>query len=241
MKLIITSAILIFNALFILIGSLQAMGLRSFVALPLEENGHVLRVIAEHNEKSSSNVLKANYAYGISAKQTLLFGMPYRLSPSGNNRAGNVSALYRHTIIQDDKKDSTFRLALLGGGILPLKSESDGSIQAGAVATFAQNRHGVDIDFLYRKGLGNDKNTARYDLSWQYRLSPSVYPQWGINPEWHMVIELNGRYLEGNSITHQVTTGLQWIDKECVFEGGVFKDINNDHNTGFLLSSRLHF
>jgi len=237
MKLIITS----FALIFIFVRPIQAMGLRSFVALPLEENGHVLRVIAEHNEESSSNYLKTNYAYGISAKQTLLLGLPYRLSPSGDNKTGNISALYRHTIIQNDKKDSTYRLALLGGGILPTQSEADGSIQAGAVATFSQNRHGVDIDFLYRKGLGNDKNTAQYDVSWQYRLSPAVYPQWGISPEWDMVLELNGRYLESNTITHQLTAGLQWIDKEWVFEGGVFKDLNNTHNTGLMFSTRTHF
>lgn len=233
--------LLISTIVLLLSQSLWAMGLRSFVALPIEEGGHVARLIAESNKEQSTDYLKANYAYGISSKQTLLLGLPYRLSPSGSDETGNLSALYRHIIWQDDKKDSTTRVGLLGGVILPTKKERDGSIQAGAVATFYKNRYEFDANILYRQGLGNEKNSGRYDLSWQYRLIPVKYPQWGVLSEWDVVFELNGRYLEGNSTTHQLTTGLQWIHKQWVLEGGVFKDMNNEHNTGFLLSTRFHF
>lgn len=218
-----------------------AMGLRSFVALPIEKGGHVVRIIAERNKDQSTDYLKTNYAYGISSKQTLLLGLPYRLSPSGSDETGNLSALYRHIIWQDDKKNRTTRIGLLGGLVLPTKKERDGSIQGGAVATFYQKRYEIDADILYRQGLGNNKNIARYDLSWQYRLTPAHYPQWGVGSEWDVVLELNGRYLEGQSTTHQITTGLQWIHKQWVFEGGAFKDMNNKHDTGFLLSTRFHY
>ncbi len=218
-----------------------AMGLRSFVALPIEDGGHVVRLITESNTDQSTDYLKANYAYGISSKQTLFFGLPYRLSPSGANETGNLSVLYRHILFQDDKKDSTTRIGLLGGAVLPTKKERDGAIQAGAVMTFYKKRYEIDADILYRQGLGNDKNSGRYDLSWQYRLTPAQYPEWGVGSEWDAVLELNGRYIEGNSITHQVTTGLQWIHQQWVLEAGVFKDINNEHDLGFLLSTRFHF
>ncbi len=220
---------------------LWAMGLRSFVALPIEEGGHVIRLIAEQNKRPSNTYLSANYAYGISAKQTLLLSLPYRLSPSGSERTGNISALYRHIIWQNDSPNSTTRIGLLGGAVLATKKERDSSIQAGIVSSFYQQRYEFDADILYRQGLGNNKNTGRYDFSWQYRLSPAHYPEWGSTSEWDGVIELNGRYLEGNSTTHQITTGLQWIHKQWVLEGGIFHDLNNKHNTGLLLSTRLHF
>ncbi len=234
--------ILLISAILLLVPqALWAMGLRSFVALPIEQGGHVVRLIAQSNKDQSTDYLKANYAYGISSKQTLLLGLPYRLSPSGSDETGNLSALYRHIIWQDDKKNSTTRIGLLGGVVLPTKKERNGSIQAGVVATFYENRYEFDADILYRQGLGNDKNSGRYDLSWQYRLTPAKYPEWGVRSEWDIVLELNGRYLEGNATTHQITSGLQWIHKQWVLEGGVFKDINNEHDTGFLLSTRFHF
>ncbi len=218
-----------------------SMGLRSFVALPIEQGGHVVRLISERNNDQSTNYLKANYAYGISAKQTLLLGIPYRLSPSGANKTGNISALYRQLIWQNDKKGSTHRIGLLGGAIIPTKSERDGAIQLGAVSTFYQNRYEVDANILFRQGLGKTKNSGRYDLSWQYRLSPDKYPEWGLSSEWDVVLELNGRFIQGQNITHQVTTGLQWIHKQWVLEGGVYKDVNNNYDTGFLVSTRFHF
>jgi hypothetical protein len=231
----------LFVFLLLSIQSLLAMGLRSFVALPVEKDGTVVRLTVEHKEKQSTDFLTTNLAYGISQNQTLFLGLPYRLSPSGSNQTGNLSVLYRHIVWQDDQKFGTNRLGLLGGAVLPTKKDRDGAIQAGAVATFYRNRHEIDMDILYRHGLGDADNSARYDLSWQYRLSPEQYSDWDIGTEWDVVLELNGRYLEGQPMTHQITTGLQWIHKQWVLEGGIYKDMNNQHDTGFLLSTRYHF
>jgi len=77
--------------------NLFAMGLRSFVALPLEQGGIVLRLQDIDNLNTDRNIAIANIALGITGKQALLFGIPYRLSPSGPNRSGDISFLYRYT------------------------------------------------------------------------------------------------------------------------------------------------
>ena len=55
------------------------------------------------------------------------------------------------------------------------------------------------------------------------------------------VVELGGRWREGAHTTHQLTLGLQRIAGRWVVESGVVRDLNAPHNTGYLLSVRLHF
>ena len=55
------------------------------------------------------------------------------------------------------------------------------------------------------------------------------------------VVELGGRWQEGTNTTHQLTLGLQRIAGHWVVEGGIVRDLNAPHNTGYLLSVRLHF
>lgn len=219
----------------------SAMGLRSFVALPLEKGGTVLRLFAEHNADIDIDTLTTELAYGISGTQTLFFGLPYRLSPAGGDRTGDLSALYRHIVWRVDDDAGTSRLGLLGGAILPTESSRDGQIQAGAVATFFRRRYEWDLDLLYQKGLDQARDSGRYDVSWQYRLAPAVYPAWGIGSEWDSVLELNGRWTEGNDTIHQFTAGLQWIHRRWVLEGGVVQDLNGPEDTRLVLSTRIHF
>ncbi|MHB1142325.1 MAG: hypothetical protein ACYC1T_11300 [Sulfuricaulis sp.] len=222
-------------------GLASAMGLRSFVALPLEKGGTVLRLFAERNTDTDVDTLTTELAYGLSGTQTLFFGLPYRLSPAGSDRTGDLSALYRHIVWQVDTVDGTSRLGLLGGAVLPTESGRDGQLQAGAVATFFRRRYEWDLDLLYQKGLDQAPDSGRYDISWQYRLAPAVYPAWGIGSEWDGVLELNGRWTEGNETIHQVTAGLQWIHRRWVLEGGVVQDLNGPEDTRLVLSTRIHF
>lgn len=218
-----------------------AMGLRSFVALPVDKGGTVVRFSYEHEKETDINILTTNVAYGFTGHQTLLLGMPYRLSPAGKDRQGDVSALYRHIIWQDDKASSTSRLGLLGGAILPTEEDRDAATQAGFVFTHFKGRYEIDIDALYQAGMDERPDSGRYDLSWQYRLSPVIRPDWGIVPELYGVIELNGRWLEGNETTDQLTTGLQWIHQKWVLEAGIVKDLDHDNGLLYLLSTRFHF
>lgn len=221
--------------------SLYAMGLRSFVALPVEEGGSVLRFQNIYENDANVDLFVTSLAYGIDAKQTLLIGMPYRLKPSGDNRQGDISLLYRYMLTQDDSFSGTSRFALLGGAIIPTESERDYAAQAGFVYTYFKNRNEIDVDILYKKGIDTRLDAANYDISWQYRLSPSVRDDWGITQELNSVLELNGRWIEGSSITHQVTLGLQWIHATWVLEGGVVKDLNQAKEERLLLSVRFHF
>lgn len=218
-----------------------AMGLRSFVALPLEKGGTVLRFFDEYNLDRDVNILSTNLAYGISGKQTLFFGLPYRLSPSGGDRLSDLNVLYRHIVWQVDDDIGTSRLGLLGGVVVPTDSGRDLRVQAGAVATFFRRRHEWDLDVLWVQGTGNAPNSARYDISWQYRLTPAAYPEWGAATEWDGVLELNGRWVEGNTLVHQFTAGLQWIHRRWVLEAGVVQDLNGPQATRLVLSTRIHF
>lgn len=222
-------------------GLAPAMGLRSFVALPLEKGGTVLRLFAERNTDADVDTLTTELAYGLSGTQTLFFGLPYRLSPTGSDRTGDLSVLYRHIVWQEDTAVGTSRLGLLGGAVLPTENTRDGQLQAGAVATFFHRRHEWDLDLLYQKGLNEARDSGRYDISWQYRLAPAEHPAWGIGSEWDSVLELNGRWTEGDKTIHQFTAGLQRIHRRWVLEGGVVKDLNGPADTRIVLSTRMHF
>lgn len=227
-------------AVAILQSQAQGMGLRSFVALPLEKGGAVLRGTVDHNTDTDSNTFMFNAAYGISHQQTLLLGIPYRLSASGRNRMGDIGALYRHTVVQLDTLQGTDRLAFMGGVIVPTDDKRDEAVQAGVVFTHFRDKYEFDVDVLYQQGLGDRLNSARYDLSFQYRVSPSEYPEWGMPHEWYAVAELGGRWVQGDNTTHQITLGLQWVTKRWVIEGGVVQDLNSLNQTQLLFGVRFH-
>lgn len=222
-------------------GPLQAMGLRSFVALPVDKGGTVLRAQFERNTDADTETATVNIAYGISSRQALLLGLPYRLSPAGSDRLGGLGVLYRHTVWQDDFFEGTHRVGLLAGFVAPTDSDRDGAIQAGFVSTLYRGRHEWDIDALYRAGLDDRPDSGRYDVSWQYRLSPAQYPTWGTGNELNGVLEIGGRWTEGNETVHQATVGMQWIQSRWVLEGGIFQDLNGPEDTNFLVSTRFHF
>lgn len=231
---------IIFCLLMGISSSISAMGLRAFIALPLEREGMVFRFQGLLDPNKGIDVFATNFAYGISGKQTLFLEFPYRLSPAGSGRAGDLSALYRHIVWQQDMPGATNRLGLLGGVFIPTKSTSDGGAQVGAVATFYKRRHELDVDGLWGQGFGVSLNTVRYDISYQYRLIPSVYPETDLGAEWDAVVEYNGRWREDTHLIHQITIGLQWIHARWVLEGGASKDINSPQDVLYIISTRIH-
>ncbi len=224
---------------------LKAMGLRSFVALPVDKGGSVLRFLNDYNFNSNSDVLSTSLAYGLSGTQALLMGIPARLSnntsSSGDNLMGDFSMLYRQTLWQDDTVSGSNRLAFLGGFVLPTNSDRKVAAQAGMVFTHFKNRHEIDVDFLYRKGFDSRIDSGRYDISWQYRINPKVLPDWGISDEIYSVLEFNGRWKQDNTINQQVTFGLSWIKPKWVIEGGLIKEVNFKKDMHLVLSTRIHF
>ncbi|MBL4621241.1 MAG: hypothetical protein JKY89_02475 [Immundisolibacteraceae bacterium] len=234
----------VYPALLLLSGLATAshgMGLRSFVALPVETGGAVVRLTYQRQIATDTEQFVSSLGYGISSHQTLLLGLPYRLSPTGNNRQGDLSLLYRHIVWRADRRSGTDRLGLLAGALLPTETNRDSALQSGLVFTHFHNRHEIDIDLLYQSGQHNRANSGRYDLSWQYRLLPDQRPDWGIAREIWGVVEFNGRWQQGKTVTQQITAGLQWIHPKLVIEGGIVRDINRDHSWRYLLSTRFHF
>ncbi len=219
----------------------QAMGLRSLVALPVEAGGFVGRTQLLRNADTMTNTGIVNLAAGLSGKGTLLFGLPYRLSPGGANRSGEFSTLYRRIVWQQDRHEGTRRVALLGGILLPTTTNTDARLQGGVVATFYSGRSEFDANVLWQDGAGISPASRRYDLAYQYRLSPAQYPKWGPVSEWDIDVELGGRYTEGLGTTHQLTTGLQWIHRRWVLEVGFIKDLNKRRDRQVLLSLRVHY
>ncbi len=228
-------------ACFLTIGQSSAMGLRTFVALPVDKGGVVLRFQSDYNFDTNTNVLITSAAYGLSGTQTLLFGLPYRLSPSGNNRLNDFSALYRQTLWKNDTVGGTNRLAFLGGFVIATDSKRDSAAQAGFVFTHFKDRHEIDISALYQKGFENKVDSGRYDISWQYRVNPKVLPDWGLTDEVYSVLEFNGRWKQGNTISQQITAGISWVKPKWVIEGGLVKELNNQEDTHLVLSTRFHF
>ena len=234
-----TTSIILLSLL--IVQNTNSMGLRSFVALPIDKHGYVIRFSYEHLTGGDSDNLITSVVYGLSKDQAMLFGIPYKITANDERRFGDLSALYRHTVIRDDFFSGTSRLALLAGAIVPNDNNRDPAAQAGFVYTLFKDRYEFDIDALYQVGVDSRPDSGRYDLSWQYRLSPSVYPDWGIEPELHLVTELNGRWQEGNEITHQVTIGLQWVNPTWVIEAGFVKNLSNNNELSFMLSTGFHF
>ncbi len=218
-----------------------AMGLRSFVALPINTGGGVVRFLNDYNFDANTDVFISALAYGISPKQSLFFALPTRLNPTGARRLGDFSALYRHTLFQKDNANGTNRLGFLGGFVLPTSSTRDSAAQAGFVFTRYHNRYEIDVDALYQKGFDNRGDSGRYDVSWQYRINPKILPEWGISNQLFTVLELNSRWQQGNSTSQQLTAGLTWAKAKYVVEGGFVKELNHREDTHFVLSARFHF
>ena len=56
------------------------MGLRSFVALPINKGGVVARFVLDEIPETNNKRLTTNLAYGIGSTQTFFLAAPYRLS-----------------------------------------------------------------------------------------------------------------------------------------------------------------
>lgn len=218
-----------------------ALGIRTFVAVPVAEGDWVFRALNINNFDARSNQMAFSGVYGFTNKHTIFITQPIRIHPRGANRTGDLSLLYRYTAYQSDRENGTLRLGLLGGGLIATSSNSDGGIQAGTVLTYFHNRSQIDTDVLYKLGLGISPDTARYDISWQYRIYPAKYDDDGdLKYSWNTVLEYNGRWAQSSNLVHQLTAGLQWVSSQLILEAGVVQDLNALHHTSLITSIRLH-
>ncbi len=229
-------------ALTCLVGNVAyAGGLRSLVALPLEPGGIIVRLQGIGSSSPDNISVAGTLLYGLTTRQTLILSVPYRDLETGDDGFGYVTGLYRRTVYQHDEPNATRRIAVIGGVRVPTDGDLDPQISAGLVTTIYKRRSEWDLDLVWMHGLGRSGNNARYDVSWQYRLTPAEYPEWGIPTEWQSVVELGGRYAEGSEMVHQLTVGALWVHPSWVLETGIIQDLNGPNATSFLLGIRKHF
>lgn len=218
------------------------MGLRSFVALPINKGGVVTRLVIDEVPETNNDQLTSNIAYGIDSTQTFFLAAPYRLSSGEGDRFGDISLLYRNILWQVIDSYNPTRFGLLVGAVAPTDSDRDPKASAGFVVTHINDRHELDADALWQYGIDEAPNTLRYDLSWQYRIYPKEYPEWGLSSLVNSVVEIAGRGVEGNTVVQQVTGGFQWVvTPRWVLEGGVTQDLNGPDDTNYIFSTRFHF
>ena len=218
------------------------MGLRSFVALPINKGGVVTRLVLDEIPETSNNKLTSNLAYGFDSKQTFFLAMPYRISSGEGDHLGDISLLYRNILWQNIGSTNPTHFGLLLGGVAPTDSDRDPKASAGFVVTHFNGKHEFDVDALWQYGIDDALNTLRYDLSWQYRVYPQEYPEWGLSSLANTVFEFAGRGVEGNTVVQQVTGGLQWVvTPRWVLEGGVTQDLNGPDDTNYIVSTRFRF
>jgi len=218
-----------------------AGGLRSLVALPLAPGSVVARLQIVGSSTPDNLTIAGTVMYGLTTRQTLIISVPYRHLEFGNDGFGYVTGFYRGTMYQHDEPNATRRIAVIGGLRMPTDGNHDPQIAAGLVATVYRHRSEWDFDIVWMQGLGRSGNNARYDVSWQYRLTPSEYPEWGMPTEWDSVLELGGRYVEGSGMVHQLTVGALWVHPGWVLEAGIIQDLNGPEATSILVGIRSHF
>ena len=212
------------------------LGLRSMVAVPIAESDFVSRFMNDYTPRMDKVIF--NGAYGLPNDGAIFFGVPYIVNPQPSNRLGNIGFLYRHMLIHKDRSDGTLWVGWLGGAIIPTADQRDTGVQAGLVATYFKDKDEVDANFIAINNFGNTPNRIRYDTSWQHRLLPATLPEWELPVLLQSVLEYNGRWMQYTNLVHQITAGLQIFSANLIIEGGVYKSLNSNHETGFVAGFR---
>jgi len=215
----------------------------AFVALPVNKGGLVSRFVVDEIPETNNDRLTTNLAYGLDNKQAFFLAVPYQISSAVDDRVGDIELLYRSLILQNiGSPIYSSRFGVLLGGVVPTDSDRDPKASAGFVYTYVNDKHEFDLDALWQQGIDDALNALRYDLSYQYRLFPKEYPEWGLSTLVNGVVEFAGRGVEGNTVVQQLTGGLQWVvTLRWVLEGGVTQDLNGPHDTNYIISTRIHF
>ena len=121
---------------------------------------------------------------------------------------GDLRLLGRYMLFIDDYAPlSTRRAALLAGVELPTGADRFGTPTydpiLGGVATWASNRHELDLDALFTPGMKRhgfeSGNRLRYDAAYRYRLWPARFE--GRLLQFNGLLELNGIWM-GRSRDH---------------------------------------
>ncbi len=249
-------------------GEARAQGINTNVALPVAEGELIWRSQLRFQRATDDPSPLDRERETVVAPQTLVFGVTPRLSvfstapilahrelKSGGTKErdsalGDLRLLTRYMLFVDDYAPlSTRRVALLAGVKLPTGADRFGSPTfdptLGLVATWASNRHQLDIDALATLGTKRHGFEAgdrfRYDVAYRYRLWPARFG--GRLLQLNGLVELNGAWTgrahehgrrvrdSGGSILF-VSPGVQlaaltWI-AELSFQVPVLQNLHGD-------------
>lgn len=260
------------GAVFGLLGLLMAssalaQGINTNVALPVARGEGIWRSQLRFGRASDDPSPANREAQVLVSPQTLVLGITPRLtafatlpllahrsveSRSGTTRSdpavGDITLLGRYTLWWDDYAPlSTRRVALLAGVKLPTGADRFGTETfdplLGGVATWAFDRHEIDLDALYsvstqRRGF-RQGDGVRYDVAYRYRLWPPRFG--GRLLQLNGLLELNGRWRDHNHQSGRwlvdsgghvlfVAPGLQLAAKRWILEASFQVPIVQDLN-----------
>ena len=198
-------------------GRALAQGINTNVALPVAEGEGIFRSQLRFR-RATDDPSPLNRK--LESPQTLVYGVSPRLSvfatlpvlvrrepESASNRerdsaVGDLRLLGRYMLFIDDYAPlSTRRAALLAGVKLPTGADRFGTPTYdpifGGVATWAANRHELDVDALLtlgtkRHGFESGSRLA-YDMAYRYRLWPRRFE--GRLLQFNGLLELNGTWM----------------------------------------------
>lgn len=242
-----------------------AQGVNTSVALPVAEGEGIWRSQLRYGRATDDPSPDDRRVSTWLAPQTLVLGITPRLTAfatlpllahrrveadSGTTRSapavGDLTLLARYTLWWDDYAPlSTRRVALLAGLKLPSGADRFGTETydplLGGVATWAFDRHEIDLDALYtvatqRNGFRQGQR-LRYDLAYRYRLWPRRFGKRLL--QLNGLLELNGRWSDrdrqdGHRIRDSgghvlfLAPGIQLAAKTWILEASVQVPIVQD-------------
>ncbi|MBD3610609.1 MAG: hypothetical protein HUJ30_08675, partial [Gammaproteobacteria bacterium] len=134
----------------IIVGQSHAMGIRSFVAMPIDKGGSMLRM--QYIDAGNMTTLMTNYAYGLTGTQTLIVGLPYQLSPQVNKGRGDINLLYRYIGWHKSDTEKMVMAALLA--VVLISEQSDNSPKFVGAITYSRGLREEDFSAFWRQGTG---------------------------------------------------------------------------------------
>lgn len=243
----------------------RAQGVNTNVALPVAEGEGIWRSQLRFGQATDDSSPADREVRTWVAPQTLVLGFTPRLTAfatlpvlayqriesrtgdtSSDPAVGELTLLGRYMLWWDDYAPlSTRRAALLGGVKFPTGADRFGTETfdpiLGGVATWAFDRHEIDLDALYtvsteRNGF-RQGDRVRYDLAYRYRIWPRRFGKRLL--QLNGLVELNGQWSErdrdhGRRVVESgghvafLAPGVQLAAKSWILEASVQVPIVQD-------------
>ena len=244
-----------------------AQGINTNVALAVAEDQGIFRSQLRYRRATDDPSGMGRKLDALVAPQTLVYGVTPKLtafatlpilahrrrklgdgSVDKDSAVGDFRLLGRYTFFADDYAPlSTRRAAVLAGMKFPTGSNRFGTPSFdpifGAVATWAANRHELDLDALYTVTTERHDFEAgdvfRYDLAYRYRFWPERFGKRLL--QLNGILELNGRWsgktrMDGSTLAASggnllfLSPGAQFITKRFIVEASLQVPIWQDPN-----------